>query len=76
MTRPGAGSLGRAAAIFPRLSYRAGGIVIAMATKKITVTLAENQLDQIRDLVRVQTASSVSGFVQHAVTVARGPTAY
>jgi Arc/MetJ-type ribon-helix-helix transcriptional regulator len=60
---------------FPRLSYGAGGIVIAMATKKTTVTLAENQFDQIRDLVRAQTASSVSGFVQHAVTVALDDTA-
>ena len=41
-----------------------------MATKKITITLDEAQLDQIRSLVRAQTAPSVSGFVQHAVAIA------
>jgi Arc/MetJ-type ribon-helix-helix transcriptional regulator len=41
-----------------------------MATKKVTVTLDELQLDQIRSLVQAGTASSVSGFVQHAVGVA------
>jgi Arc/MetJ-type ribon-helix-helix transcriptional regulator len=45
-------------------------MVIGMATKKITVTLDERQLEQIRTLVRAGTASSVSGFVQHAVAVA------
>lgn len=46
------------------------GMVTGMATKKVTVTLDEAQLDQIRSLVQAGTASSVSGFVQHAVTVA------
>lgn len=46
------------------------GMVIGMATKKVTVTLDEAQLDQIRSLVQAGTASSVSGFVQHAVGVA------
>jgi Arc/MetJ-type ribon-helix-helix transcriptional regulator len=41
-----------------------------MATKKVTVTLDETQLDQIRSLVLAGTAPSVSGFVQHAVAVA------
>jgi Arc/MetJ-type ribon-helix-helix transcriptional regulator len=41
-----------------------------MATKKITVTLDEGQVDRIRALVESGTASSVSGFVQHAVGVA------
>jgi Arc/MetJ-type ribon-helix-helix transcriptional regulator len=41
-----------------------------MATKKVTVTLDEAQLEQIRSLVRAGTAPSVSGFVQHAVAVA------
>jgi Arc/MetJ-type ribon-helix-helix transcriptional regulator len=41
-----------------------------MATKKITITLDEAQLDQVRSLVRAQTAPSVSGFVQHAVAIA------
>ena len=41
-----------------------------MATKKVTITLDEVQLDRIRSLVQSRTASSVSGFVQHAVAVA------
>ncbi len=45
-------------------------MVTGMATKKVTVTLDEVQLDQIRSLVQAGTASSVSGFVQHAVAVA------
>ncbi len=49
---------------------RAGSMVIGMATKKVTVTLDEGQLDRIRALVGSGTASSVSGFVQHAVSVA------
>jgi Arc/MetJ-type ribon-helix-helix transcriptional regulator len=38
-----------------------------MATKKVTITLDEGQLDRIRGLVQTGTARSVSGFVQHAV---------
>ena len=45
-------------------------MVCGMATRKVTVTLDEAQLDQIRSLVRAGTARSVSGFVQHAVAVA------
>ena len=45
-------------------------MVTGMATKKVTVTLDEVQLDQIRSLVQAGTTSSVSGFVQHAVGVA------
>jgi len=41
-----------------------------MATKKVTVTLDETQLDRIRALVEAGSARSVSGFVQHAVEVA------
>jgi Arc/MetJ-type ribon-helix-helix transcriptional regulator len=41
-----------------------------MATKKVTVTLDEAQLDRVRALVGTGSASSVSGFVQHAVGVA------
>jgi hypothetical protein len=41
-----------------------------MATKKATVTLDEGQLDGVRVLVAAGSASSVSGFVQHAVGVA------
>ncbi len=45
-------------------------MVIGMATRKVTVTLDESQLDQIRSLVHAGAAPSVSGFVQHAVAVA------
>jgi hypothetical protein len=41
-----------------------------MATKKVTITLDEAQLERIRGLVRSGTAPTVSGFVQHAVGVA------
>jgi Arc/MetJ-type ribon-helix-helix transcriptional regulator len=41
-----------------------------MATRKITITLDEAQLEAIRGLVENGTAASVSGFVQHAVGVA------
>lgn len=45
-------------------------MVIGMATRKVTVTLTEEQHDRIRALVAAGTAASVSGFVQHAVGVA------
>lgn len=45
-------------------------MVIGMATKKVTVTLDETALERIRALVAAGTTSSVSGFVQHAVSVA------
>jgi Arc/MetJ-type ribon-helix-helix transcriptional regulator len=48
---------------------RLPGMVIGMATRKVTVTLDERQLDQIRALVESGTAGSVSGFVQHAVGI-------
>jgi Arc/MetJ-type ribon-helix-helix transcriptional regulator len=41
-----------------------------MATTKVTVTLQDDQLQKIRALVAAGQAGSVSGFVQHAVTVA------
>lgn len=41
-----------------------------MVSKKVTITLDELQLDRVRSLVEVGKASSVSGFVQHAVGVA------
>jgi len=44
-------------------------MVIGMATKKITVTLDEGQLKRVRRLVEAGKATSVSGFVQHAVSV-------
>src|SRR6476619_1393029 len=49
---------------------RLDGMVNGMATKKVTVTLDETQLDRIRALVEAGSASSVSGFVQHSVEVA------
>jgi Arc/MetJ-type ribon-helix-helix transcriptional regulator len=45
-------------------------MVIGMASKKLTITLDEAQVLQIRDLVSTGRAASVSGFVQHAVGVA------
>lgn len=45
-------------------------MVDGMATKKVTVTLDETQLDRIRALVEAGSAPSVSGFVQHSVEVA------
>jgi Arc/MetJ-type ribon-helix-helix transcriptional regulator len=45
------------------------GMVTGMATRKVTVTLDDAQLDRIRSLVAAGSASSVSGFVQHAVAV-------
>jgi Arc/MetJ-type ribon-helix-helix transcriptional regulator len=40
-----------------------------MASKKVTITLDEAQLERIRALVDAGIAASVSGFVQHAVGV-------
>lgn len=45
-------------------------MVTGMATRKVTITLDETQLARIQALVRAGSAASVSGFVQHAVTVA------
>jgi Arc/MetJ-type ribon-helix-helix transcriptional regulator len=45
-------------------------MVIGMATKKVTITLDTVQLERVRALVESKKASSVSGFVQHAVGVA------
>ena len=42
-------------------------MVIGMATVKVTITLEESQLEQIRTLVEEGAARSVSSFVQHAV---------
>jgi len=41
-----------------------------MATNRITITLPDDQIHSIRELVAAGKASSVSGFVQHAVGVA------
>jgi Arc/MetJ-type ribon-helix-helix transcriptional regulator len=45
-------------------------MVIGMATSKVTITLDNEQLDEVRSLVAAGRAANVSGFVRHAVTVA------
>jgi Arc/MetJ-type ribon-helix-helix transcriptional regulator len=45
-------------------------MVFGMATQKITVTLADDQVQEIRALVAAGQAANVSAFVQHAVGVA------
>jgi Arc/MetJ-type ribon-helix-helix transcriptional regulator len=45
-------------------------MVIGMASKKVTITIPQEQLDQVRAVVASGKASSVSAFVQHAVSVA------
>ena len=42
-------------------------MVSGMATRKVTITLDEQQLEEIRALVASGTSKSISGFVQHAV---------
>jgi Arc/MetJ-type ribon-helix-helix transcriptional regulator len=44
-------------------------MAIGMATEKVTVTLDQEQLASVRRLVSSGKATSVSGFVQHAVAV-------
>jgi len=41
-----------------------------MATTKITITLPDDQIHSIRELVAAGRAGSVSAFVKHAVAVA------
>ena len=45
-------------------------MVFGMATTKITITLDDEQIHEVRALVAAGQASSVSGFVKHAVRVA------
>ena len=45
-------------------------MVFGMATTKLTVTLPDDQIDSIRELVAAGKADSVSAFVKHAVGVA------
>jgi Arc/MetJ-type ribon-helix-helix transcriptional regulator len=45
-------------------------MVFGMATTKITITLDDDQLKEVRALVAAGQAASVSGFVKHAVGVA------
>jgi Arc/MetJ-type ribon-helix-helix transcriptional regulator len=44
-------------------------MVFGMATTKITITLPDDQLHSIRDLVAAGKTGSVSAFVKHAVAV-------
>ena len=46
------------------------GMVFGMATTKITITLEDDQVGDIRALVAAGGAASVSAFVKHAVGVA------
>jgi Arc/MetJ-type ribon-helix-helix transcriptional regulator len=45
-------------------------MVFGMATTKITITLQNDQLAEIRALVAAGSAASVSSFVKHSVGVA------
>ena len=45
-------------------------MVFGMATIKVTITLEDDQLQEIRELIAAGQAASVSGFVKHAVRVA------
>ncbi len=45
-------------------------MVFGMATVKITITLQEDQMEEIRALVSAGRSANVSAFVQHAVRVA------
>ena len=45
-------------------------MVFGMATMKITITLQDEQVEEIRALVSAGRAANVSAFVQHAVKVA------
>src|SRR6058998_2375784 len=46
------------------------GMVTGMATTKVTITVDNDQLQEIRELVAKGRASSVSAFIKHAVGVA------
>lgn len=45
-------------------------MVIGMATAKITITLDNGQLNEIRALVAAGHAANISAFVKHAVSIA------
>jgi Arc/MetJ-type ribon-helix-helix transcriptional regulator len=45
-------------------------MVFGMATAKITITLQDDQIAEIRELVAAGKAASISAFVKHAVGVA------
>jgi len=43
------------------------GMVIGMATTKVTITLPDRQLEEIRKRVAAQESPTISGFIQQAV---------
>jgi Arc/MetJ-type ribon-helix-helix transcriptional regulator len=45
-------------------------MVTGMATTKITITLPDDQIEEVRAIVAAGKATSVSAFVKHAVGVA------
>lgn len=45
-------------------------MVIGMATTKLTITIDDDQLDEVRRLVAAGQVANVSGFVRRAVEVA------
>ena len=45
-------------------------MVTGMATTKITITLEDSQLREVRDLVAAGGAANTSAFVKHAVQIA------
>src|SRR5436309_1732296 len=47
-----------------------GGMVIGMATTKITVTIPQEQVAEISSLVAAGRAPNVSAFVKHAISIA------
>ncbi len=54
----------------PAVALTTVDMVIGMASRKVTITIDQAQVEQIRSLVDEGRAASVSGFVQHAVGVA------
>ena len=62
---PSSGSMGRSP--WMRLNY---GIFSAMAARKITITLPDDQVHEIRSLLATGEAANVSASVKHAVGVA------
>jgi Arc/MetJ-type ribon-helix-helix transcriptional regulator len=45
-------------------------MVFGMATTKLTITLQDEQIEEVRALIAAGRATNVSAFVQHAVGVA------
>ena len=54
----------------PLTATRLRGMVLGMATTKITITVQNAQLEEIRALVAAGQAANVSAFVQRAIEVA------